>query len=111
MKYIKEYKDIDWDDWDDEEEDPDMDIEHPEFIGYDKFLKFLKRHGVLNEYIKKFHQFGERYDNDDSIIDFLHDAEIRNYIYNAFPAPPSYNETSSRYGKWETLHSLWLKEK
>jgi len=50
MRYIKEFKDIDWDDWDEEEKDPNnifltikeiLDSEHI-IIEYDDVFKFMK---------------------------------------------------------------------
>lgn len=54
MKYIKEYKEINWDDWEIEEEPLSS-----EFIGHEKFYNFLKENNVLEDFIHYFYsEFG-----------------------------------------------------
>ena len=53
MKYIKEYKDIDWDDWEEEEEEEE---EYPnnkvpnDFKNHVEFYNFLKQYDIVDKF-------------------------------------------------------------
>jgi len=47
MKYIKEYKDIDWDDWDEEEIEPFDDKFICFFSGVKSYIGFLRPNGMV----------------------------------------------------------------
>jgi len=69
MKYIKEYKEIDWDDWDEEEKDPNGPPDT--FKGHEKFYKFLKQHNAVNNFIEEYYRQNFYLGTPKKLYDFL----------------------------------------
>jgi len=99
MKYIKEFKDIDWDDFDIEEDDPNT---HKDFEGNEKFYKFLKDNNVLDRYMNNYDPFYEGNGNI-SLFKFLNICMNKNYIFKAF----LWSETYEKFGFWDNINSKW----
>jgi hypothetical protein len=91
MKYIKEYKDIDWDFEEEEERVPD------EFKGHEDFYNFLVDNGVLDQWINN---LGNK-----NIPDLLNkDINIINYAFN-------WTSTEEGFNFWYKIHKKWINEK
>jgi len=113
MKYIKEYKEIDWDNdvFDIEEEDPTT---HNEFIGHELFYKFLKDNDILDDFIKNFDpQFDSKVTQYDpnSIKEYLDYNYDYNYIDKAFDWSDSIiNDNGDDFDKfdfWDDHSESW----
>jgi DNA-binding transcriptional MocR family regulator len=93
MKYIKEYKNIDWD-FDEEESDvPDK------FKGHEDFYDFLVDNGVLDKWINNL-----RIKN---VHDFLNNNINRYYFDLAF----FWKDTEEGFIFWHKINRKWLKGK
>jgi len=98
MKYIKEYKDIDWDDWDDVEDDPNI---HNDFIGHEDFYNFLVEHDVLNDFI---YSYDPHYstNNGMNLKEYLNNHKERHYFIDS-----AFDWSLHRHVRWSKLSILW----
>ena len=97
MKYIREYKDIDWDDWEEEENDP---YEVPyEFKGNEKFYKFLVDNDILEDYITNYYN---GFNQQTTLKKFLKSRDMKNYIILSF----DWSTTDNNY--WLKYNRQWI---
>jgi hypothetical protein len=104
MKYIKEYKNIDWDF--DKEEERNIPVE---FKGHEDFYDFLVDNDILDKWINNFEKdVSWRKDviwrNKKEIHDFLNNNI--NYIDHAF----NWSDTEEGYDFWIKIYNKWINE-
>jgi len=111
MRFITEYNDfLDFDNFDNFEIEEYDGKYANEFIGFNRFYNFLKSQNILDEYVKKFHEYGVNFNNKDTIIKFLSDSNVNNYITNAFPSNPYNVKDNSRNNKWSNISKIWINQ-
>jgi hypothetical protein len=89
MKYIKEYKDIEWE-FDEEETNVPV-----EFKGHEDFYDFLVNNDILDKWINNFYQYKKE------IYDFLNNISM--YAFN-------WSDTKEGHDFWEKIYNKWINE-
>ena len=97
MKYIKEYKEIDFDDWDEEE-----DTISDEFRGHKKFYNFLVDNDILDKWLYNFEHDYRNQEGVRTIRKFLLNNS-ENYLNNCF----NWEGTEERHAYWERFNTKW----
>jgi len=101
MKYIKEYKKIDWDNWDEEEFEPTF-TELTDKL----FVEFLKDHDILNQFT---HNMGNSSTNQhytkywSTESEFCYQIKRRRYIIDAF----KWSNTMEDEKFWGIINLKW----
>jgi len=102
MKFLKEYKDIDWDDIDIEEEDPNK--IPTDFIGYEEFYYFLKNKGLYDKFIYN-HKLYPVFDV--SLRKYFDSKDISTFLSSAF----YWRTTKEGVNFWRNLNYEWYELK
>jgi hypothetical protein len=102
MKYIKEYREIDFSDEDWEEND-DSDI------GNEEFSNFLHKHGLFDKFIKYFNGdiggYNLKWHNYKDIRDYIDNYHPSSYIQSSF----DWKSTREGFSFWKKIQTLWLR--
>ena len=102
MKYIREYKEIDFNDWDEEEENPNDDS----FMGHEKFYNFLKKNNFLENYSYEINKMiGDYRFPYKSVKDFLDKSSKNRYIGGSFV----WDSTNQNHSYWSNVQDMWRK--
>lgn len=100
MKYIKEYKEIDWEDWDYEEYD-DMNI-------CQMFWKFLKDINAYDCFIENLYNYDNHpleYKDWNSVDTYCFDIKPDFLISKSF----YWSYTYEGWEYWDSIHNEWIK--
>jgi hypothetical protein len=100
MKYIKEYKDIEWEFDEEETNVPD------EFEGHEDFYNFLVNNDILDKWINNFEK-AVTWRNKEEIHDFLNIIDKSYYFDLAF----FWKDTEEGHDFWNKINKKWCKLK
>jgi len=106
MKYIKEYKEIDFDEFDIEEEDPNKPPD--DFIGYEGFYVFLEENDVVDSLIKEYNKQKYSLGNPPEFSKFLHEYKIDDIRYMLMDMF-DWHESELGVDYWYNLSKKWGK--
>ena len=97
MRYLKEYKDIDWDDWDEEEVEPISNM----FKGYEKFYNFLDTHDIVEKFKN------ELYIQNKITIDKYLKRYVKSFNYEIINYAFTWDNTSDGKSYWSDIDNEW----